>query len=38
MGTTTREQALLWLHNAKKVKENLVNKLTKIAVDENTKG
>lgn len=37
MEATTREQALQRLHNAKKVKENLVNKLTKIAVTENTK-
>ena len=33
----TREQALQRLHNAKRVKENLVNKLTKIAVEEGLK-
>lgn len=34
METMTREQALRRLHNAKQVKKNLVDKLTKIAVEE----
>lgn len=34
METMTREQALQRLHNAKQVKKNLVDKLTKIAVEE----
>jgi hypothetical protein len=37
MEKMTREQALQRLHNAKRVKENLVNKLTKIAVEEGLK-
>lgn len=37
MENLTREQALQRLHNAKRVKENLVNKLTKIAVEEGLK-
>lgn len=34
METMTREQALQRLHDAKQVKKNLVDKLTKIAVEE----
>lgn len=34
METMTREEALQRLHNAKQVKKNLVDKLTKIAVEE----